>query len=304
MAHARDPQKQEQPNTYVVQDKQSGEEMERLIVQDKMVTNSMGGVLPEQPDPSLFRRVLDVGCGTGGWLIEMAQQYPAMSLFGVDISNRMIDYARARAESAGVADRVEFLVNDATLMLEFPADFFDLANLRFGVSFLRTWDWPKMLSELQRVTRVGGIVRVTDGMIGSQSMKPALTQLEEMLRCAFYRAGHLFTEGPTGLIDHLERLLIQHGCEHVQTKSYAVESHAGTEEGEAFFKDMSLAYRTVRPYIKKWGCISDDYDMLYQQALAEMAHSDFCARGTLLTAWGTKVAEQPGGYMLERARVE
>lgn len=28
----------------------------------------MGGVLPEQQDPTRFRRVLNIGCGPGGWI--------------------------------------------------------------------------------------------------------------------------------------------------------------------------------------------------------------------------------------------
>ena len=35
------------------------------MVQDKMLTAEMGGVLPELSDPTQLRRVLDVGCGTG-----------------------------------------------------------------------------------------------------------------------------------------------------------------------------------------------------------------------------------------------
>lgn len=59
--------KQEHPSTYFVQDRSNQEEFDRLVIQDRMMTTSMGGVLPEQSDPSLFQRVLDVGCGTGGW---------------------------------------------------------------------------------------------------------------------------------------------------------------------------------------------------------------------------------------------
>ena len=48
-----------------------------------------------QPDPTIFERVLDVGCGKGGWLIEGARSYPTMKqLVGVDISGKMLQYAR------------------------------------------------------------------------------------------------------------------------------------------------------------------------------------------------------------------
>jgi SAM-dependent methyltransferase len=61
-------------STYFVQDKSNQEEMKRLEIQDTMLTTGMGGVLPELADPSQLRRVLDVGCGTGGWLL--ARLYP------------------------------------------------------------------------------------------------------------------------------------------------------------------------------------------------------------------------------------
>jgi len=90
--------RREHPSTYVVQDRSNEEELTRLQIQDQLVTASMGGVLPEQPNPTIFQRVLDVGCGTGGWLIEVAKTYPSISLLvGVDISSKMLDYARTQA---------------------------------------------------------------------------------------------------------------------------------------------------------------------------------------------------------------
>ncbi|HEX3640910.1 MAG TPA: class I SAM-dependent methyltransferase, partial [Ktedonobacteraceae bacterium] len=193
-----DPRVNDNPSTYAVQDRKNKKELTRLTVQDQMITASMGGVLPEQPDPTIFHRVLDVGCGPGGWAIEAAQTYPMMSLIGIDISERMIKYARAQAEAHQVSDRVKFRVMDALRLLDFPAGYFDLVNLRFGVSYLRTWDWPKLLSELLRVTRVDGVVRVTDTEVTFQSNSPALIRLLEMLQCASFRAGHLFTDESTG----------------------------------------------------------------------------------------------------------
>src|SRR5262249_3809606 len=149
-------------------------------------------------------------------------------------------------------DRVEFHVMDALRTLEFPAASFDLVNQRLGVSFLRTWDWPKLLIELLRLTRPGGVVRITDSGVVAPSNSPALTQLFEMFQCALYRAGHLFTQESAGLINHLARLLDQYGCEQVQTKAYAMEYRVGTPEGEAYSEDLKLMFQTTRPFIQKW----------------------------------------------------
>lgn len=53
-------------NTYLF-DSESAAEMARLVSQDLLVTKYMGGLLPENPDFSGIRRVLDVACGPGGW---------------------------------------------------------------------------------------------------------------------------------------------------------------------------------------------------------------------------------------------
>ena len=272
--------------TYAAQD--SEKELTRLTIHDRMMTATMGGVLAEQSDPTVFHRVLDVGCGPGGWVIKAAQTYPEMSLVGIDISKQMIEHARTQAQAYHVDDQVKFRVMDALLILDFPAGYFDLVNLRLGFSYLRTWDWPKMLSELLRVTRPDKVVRITEPEFMPPSNSPALTRLFEMLQCALFRAGHLFTEESIGLIDHLPRLLKQYGCQQVQTKLYTREYRAGTEEGEDFYEDWMLCFQTVCPFIQKWGCNAKDYEAIYQQALEEMRQPDFLATINLLTAWGNK----------------
>lgn len=278
----------EHPGTYFVQDRENQEELTRVRIQDQMITRAMGGVLPEQADVAPFRRVLDVACGTGGWLIELARQNPQMTLIGIDVNKRMIDYAREQASAAGVDERVEFHTMDALGTLEFPQAFFDLVNMRCGGSFMRTWDWPKLLSEMQRITRSAGVIRLTEPEIFHQSNSPALTRLCEMFQCAMFQAGHLFTEDTSGIIDHLARLLTQHGCQDVQTRDHFVQGQAGTEDGEAYFRDARHFFRTVRPFLEKRGCASSDYDAVYQQALAEMQQPAFHVTWHLRSAWGTR----------------
>ncbi len=287
MSTPTDP-RQEHPSTYVVQDRSNEEELTRLQIQDQMLTAGMGGVLPEQPDPTRFQRVLDVGCGTGGWLIEAAKTYPAMSLLvGADVSSRMVEYARTQAEAQQVSDRVQFATMDALRMLEFPTDNFDLVNQRLGQSYLRTWDWPKLLHEFQRVTRPGGVIRVTESDI-NENTSPALTRLLEISLDAFYRAGHFFTPDGNGVTSQLAGLLHQYGLQNVQTRAYPLEYRAGTAQGQRFYEDMRHTFRTALPFLRKWSRLPDDYETIYQQMLSEMQQPDFVAIWNLLTAWGNK----------------
>ncbi len=287
MPTRRSPRK-ENPGTYFVKERKNEKELTRLTIQDRMITAGMGGVLPEQADSTVFRRMLDVGCGTGNWLLEVAQTYPEVSLVGIDIGQRMVRCARSQAKVHQIHDRVEFHVMDVLGPLGFPAASFDLVNLRFGLSFVRTWEWPKMLNELLRVTRPGGVVRLTDTEVILQSNSPALMQLLGMALCALFRAGHLFTQESTGLTGHLAGLLDQCGCEQVQTKAHAMKFRAGTPEGEAYYQDMMFMAQTLRPFIQKCGCGDPDYMTIYQQALKEMRHPDFCVTWNILTVWGSK----------------
>lgn len=58
--------------------------------------------------------VADIGCGHGYSTVLMAQAFPQSRFFGYDVHADSISRARRHAESAGVADRVEFSVASAT----------------------------------------------------------------------------------------------------------------------------------------------------------------------------------------------
>ena len=280
------PQNQPYSGTYFVQDQQNEGELLRLVGQDRTVTASMGGVLPEQTDPSAFRRVLDIACGPGGWVIEAARMYPEMSLVGMDLNQHMLTYAREQAGAHLVEDRVEFRVMDALGILAFPDASFDLVNLRFAISFVRTWDWPRLLGEMLRVVRPGGVIRLTDEEVIHRSTSQGAIQFCEMLLCALFRSGHLFTQDSSGLTAHLAPLLSQYGCQEVQKRNYALQFRAGTPEGLAYAKNGEYVLRTFRPFLQKWGCMSKEYDS--RQTLEEIRQPDFSATWHLLTAWGIK----------------
>lgn len=288
-----DPNKKELQSTYFVQDRHNKEELTRLTIQEQMITKSMGGALPEQAAPASLRRVLDVACGPGGWTIDAAQAFPALELVGVDISEKMIEYARERARAEHVAGRVEFQVMDVLRGLTFPPASFDLVNLRLAVSFVRTWDWPKLLSEFQRITRGGGVIRLTEADI-AEGNSPALHNLNQLLRQAFYNAGNFFALQNDGLTSQLAPLLTRHGLVNVQTRIHKLTYRSSTPEGQQFVKDMQHLYRTVQPFIQKWMHAPSDYNEIYQQALSEMQQTDFIATWNFVTAWGNVPTDTAG----------
>ena len=275
--------------TYVVYERFSQAELDRLLIHDWMYTTAMGGVLSEQPNLTRFQRVLDIGCGPGGWLLEVAKTYPTLSLLvGVDINDTMLNYARAQAKALRVDDHVEFHNVDALGPLSFADEHFDLINERFGMSWLRTWEWPQFLQKCQRIARLGGVVRITEFDICVESNSPALVQLGEIAIKAFHNSGRVFAAESDGLTKELPRLMRQHGLQDVQTRAYALECRADTPLGQLFVEDWKLLFRVLEPFLRKWTLVPDNYNDIYQQMLDEMQRPDFVAVSRLLTVWGVR----------------
>ncbi|MGH3859786.1 class I SAM-dependent methyltransferase [Actinokineospora sp.] len=99
------------------------------------------------------RRVLDVGCGTGGTTVAIARG--GAECVGVDVSATMIAAAQARAERAGVDAR--FLIADAGSH-EFAPATFDAVASRFGVMFFA--DPTAAFTTLRRAAADGAALRM------------------------------------------------------------------------------------------------------------------------------------------------
>jgi SAM-dependent methyltransferase len=97
-------------------------------------------------------RVLDVGCGTGQTTRDAARAASAGSAFGVDLSSRMLDYARRRAAEEGVPN-VTFAQVDAQIHPFGPGSY-DLAISRTAAMFFA--DQGAAFSNLARALRSGG----------------------------------------------------------------------------------------------------------------------------------------------------
>ena len=48
-----------------------------------------------------------------------------------------------------------------------------------------------------------------------------------------------------------------------------------------------LGFRTLIPFIRKWGYMPDNYEALYQEMLDGIQQPDFTGSWELITAWGT-----------------
>lgn len=100
--------------------------------------------------------VLEIGFGTGHCILALAQTVGRTGkVYGIDLSEGMLQITRARVEKAGVSERVELRCGDAT-QLPFESDFFDAIFMSFVLELFDTPQIPTVLGECQRVLRRGG----------------------------------------------------------------------------------------------------------------------------------------------------
>jgi demethylmenaquinone methyltransferase/2-methoxy-6-polyprenyl-1,4-benzoquinol methylase len=102
------------------------------------------------------RDVLDVACGTGGVMMQVARRCaPSTRLIGVDFTEAMLRAGRTRLARAGLHHRLHLCAGDAQ-HLPYLDRTFDVVTMMFGV---RNFDAPALgLAECYRVLRPGGSV--------------------------------------------------------------------------------------------------------------------------------------------------
>ncbi|GER83969.1 hypothetical protein KTAU_26060 [Thermogemmatispora aurantia] len=279
----------EPENSYPIDPENAGE-LARLMQQDRLLTEGMGGLLPE-PGIRLPERgrVLDLACGPGGWALELAFHYPKAEVIGVDISRQVIEYARAQAWSRGL-ENAHFEVMNVMEPLAFEDGSFDLINGRLLAGFMLPGAWPKLLAECDRLLKPGGIVRLTETE-APLTTSPAYERFASLVAQALKRAGQsLSADGRhLGITPILPRLVRKAGFEQVRLRATVIEWSMGTEAHYPVFKDYLLGLELVQPFLVKVGVATrEELERLYQQAVAEMQQEDFCALWHLLTVWGYK----------------
>ncbi|MFL5658582.1 MAG: class I SAM-dependent methyltransferase [Ktedonobacteraceae bacterium] len=287
MSNAQDAAGQK-PGSYFI-NQELVEEMVRLNRQGRILTEGMEGVLPEQKDLSGIHDILDLACGPGEWAMRVAQEYPDKRVVGVDLSERMIEYASVQAEADDI--NTTFQVMDITRPLDFPDTSFDLINARLLQGFMRKERWPKLLQECKRLLRPGGILRITEQeTILTNSL--VFDRWTSWWYQAFQQAGLAFShpgQQYTGVTIALKPLLSQGGFVAPQHTAHAIDFSTGTAAHESALEDLTDALKLAVPFLTRLGVATQEQvKEVLEQMQGLVGKEGFCGYWIFLTMWAQK----------------
>ncbi|TQV93396.1 hypothetical protein V2A60_010191 [Cordyceps javanica] len=126
-------------------------EQEREDMKHAMVKLLCGQKLFFAPIGDNPQQILDIGTGTGIWVIEMGDQFPSASVLGIDLSPIQPDW---------LPPNVRFIVDDAESPWLYPRNHFDYIHSRHTVMALK--DWMRLFRRALEHLKPGGWIELQE----------------------------------------------------------------------------------------------------------------------------------------------
>ena len=229
----------------------------------------------EMADLQPGHKVLDVGCGTGVDAVQMAQQVGETGhVFGIDVSQTMVDAARRNTEELGLP--ITFQQSDI-YTLDFADNFFD--RCRADKTFQHLADPEAALQEVIRVTKPGGKIIIADPDHDSVVIDTPFADITN--RFIRFRSEQM-AQG--GIAHQIYRMFKQHGFVDVSIDP-RVQAYTNYEEKVAspYLKEIFIAQKhnvVTEAEAKKWAGYLQD----------AIENGRFLCLQTYIITIGTKLA--------------
>jgi len=146
---------------------------------------------------------VDVGCGTGAWVLEVARQYPKTIVSGLDLSPIQ--------PTDDIPINCEFFVGDLNDGLHFDDGSLDLVHSRILMAGVTRTQWPVYLADVYRICKPGtGWAQIIEGgcyLISQSETLPKDTALEIYNGCVqkVFEKGRDLLYSPYHVEDHMRQ---------------------------------------------------------------------------------------------------
>lgn len=224
-------------------------------------------------------RILDIGCGTGRWAIEMAESLPKTEVVGLDI-------VEPKVAIEGRPKNVLFMQRDVLKGIPFSSALFDYTHMRFLIAALPQNKYQDVVNAMVRVVRPGGWVEIAEPglMINADT---GLETLWNWLIVLGQRRGIDMAAS-----EHLPRFLENAGLTNVALRAVTIPygMHGG-QAGEMAAKNIISLFGGLRePIITLKIATAVQFDHMLERTKSELANPNGSAIGPMYIA----VGQRPG----------
>ncbi len=137
------------------------------------------------PKDGEVRRVLDLGCGTGGLATALKERFPDAEVWGIDVGGPMVRWAHHRAATMGIAVHFAQRLGEDS---KFAAGSFDIVGSYIMFHEVSAEAAKQIVAETYRILRPGGVFRPIDFVTrGNPAYKPPSSVLAKAGQWADHR---------------------------------------------------------------------------------------------------------------------
>ncbi|KAG0827179.1 hypothetical protein G6F29_003953 [Rhizopus arrhizus] len=203
--------------------------------------------------------VLDVGCGSGVWIMDMINDYPNCTYHGCDIAdatNKVLKVNQFTYSHGNVATGLPY--EDST---------FDFVHMRFLTLALRKEEWPPAIKELLRVVKPGGMIQLMEfELLSPDDSSSAFYKLAKSMHSVALSRGQNMEA-----FSQLEELLLETKMAKVVQQDYRrCNMSSNTVTAKKLAWDIVEGAKSVMPAIKPIVGLKSKEDIL--KFLAELRY--------------------------------
>ncbi|CAG8656277.1 12787_t:CDS:2, partial [Ambispora gerdemannii] len=245
------------------------EEAYRLSRYHNAIKDIWGGLFHSPIEEKLKQgaHVIDFGCGTGIWILDMAKQYPNSKFVGIDLSPIF--------PTEDLPSNVEFVQYNVLDVLPYEDASFDFVHQKFLVVAFTETQWEeKVIPEMIRLARPGGWVELLEADAYLTSDGKATNRIAKALNKFMTAKGMNCTIGKK-----LQRILENTNTfsEITSNKKAVVLGKKGGESGQETLKFYTVGVGSCRGFLStEMNIMPEHFDALMETISIEAEQTTSC----------------------------